>query len=50
MRAWLSGALLWKHRFRDAVTAIDMPADGSSVAVGTTGGRFVLLDSTGNVL
>ena len=46
----LSDALLWKHRFRDAVTAIDMPADGSSVAVGTTGGEVVLLDSTGNVL
>lgn len=46
----LSDALLWKHSFRDAVTAIDMPADGSSVAVGTTGGEVVLLDSTGNVL
>ncbi len=42
-----TATLLWTHTFPDAVTTIDMPADGSAVAVGSAGGNITLLNSNG---
>lgn len=42
-----TAVLLWTHTFPDAVTTIDMPVDGSAVAVGSAGGNITLLNSNG---
>ncbi|MDK2890077.1 MAG: hypothetical protein PWR21_709 [Methanoculleus sp.] len=45
-----TAVLLWTYTFPAAVTAIDMPTDGSAVVVGTAGGNVTLLNSSGTAL